>query len=382
MKTLWIETGPDFNAIAKSWDQAVFQFKHRTVFMLSSFIQSWWKVYHTDYDLRIFALQKDSAILGGFPLCQKKRSIRTAFRRLWFYTGGISANYTEPFYLTDRGEFMSLFLTAISKRSDMDMIFLNEIREKNSCFPYPSSAPVKIYAAHDHDNYAVDLRGGTDSYYKSFISKKLRKDLKSKRRKLEKDFAAPRLTAISTLKDIHQAFEYYIQFSKESFRLRNKKSNIHDEKYQTFLRTLFSELFLKALLKCHVLKSKNQIIAVSFGYVFNHQFDWILTAYNHQFHQYRPGYLLIQDLIHENASQHLTLYNWFGYDRLYKRQFCNLKSPLLRVRLFKPTLLNRLIYRCEKSLRQHPYFKNILKSIMARFRTLSKSFGVSTAIVS
>src|SRR3989344_8916666 len=101
MKTLWIETGPDFNAIAKSWDQAVFQFKHRTVFMLSSFIQSWWKVYHTDYDLRIFALQKDSAILGGFPLCQKKRSIRTAFRRLWFYTGGISANYTEPFYLTD-----------------------------------------------------------------------------------------------------------------------------------------------------------------------------------------------------------------------------------------------------------------------------------------
>ena len=64
----------------------------------------------------------------------------------------------------------------------------------------------------------------------------------------------------------------------------------------------------------------------------------ILTSFNYEYKYTRPGYILVMELIDEIERLGETEYNWYGHETLYKRQWCNKKTPLWQFFIINRTL--------------------------------------------
>lgn len=337
----WIERIEEFRSIAKEWDDALIESGNHNPFLLSDFILTWWKYYHENLALRVVIARQDGAMVGGLPLYLRRESARYGFARVLRYVGGVAANYTEPLYRNRDVGIWSAIQGALSERSDWDALELSDIRADSRILAEYSQAPSRHdligQVWQDHANWAIDLSDGLDAYLAT-ISKKLKRDLRSRRRRVEARFGPLALRQITGPGEIGQHFDLYLRYSREAFRSRGRQSSFEDSRQAMFFREFLVLMDGQGRLDAHALLAGEHVLAISVGYRLGSGFHWALTAFNYGYRDYRPGYLLIEELLRVITDRCETYYNWYGYDRFYKRQWCNRTTPLFRVALVRPTL--------------------------------------------
>lgn len=341
MEIVWLEDADQFKNIASEWDQFLIEEKIYNPFLLSDFILTWWKYYQKGLSFRFLIFYENNRIQGGIPLYTGRRRFRYGLLRMLTYIGDGVANYTEPCF--SQSVPASALMEALQMRSDFDILCLKDVRHSNFLIS-PSTKPEKSFdhplgrmivrTIHDHYNWAIDLKEGRDVYLKT-IPGKLRRDLRSRRRRATQELGSPRLIRVSGEEEVEKYFEIYVRLSHDSFQKRGNKSTFLDPRYVHFFRDFLKMMEKKQRLDAHILKGADEILAVSFAYRFGKGFHWALTAFNYKFRHLRPGYLLIEDLIREVVERGDTYYNWYGYERFYKEQWCNLKEPLYRFECYK-----------------------------------------------
>ena len=75
---------------------------------------------------------------------------------------------------------------------------------------------------------------------------------------------------------------------------------------------------------------------------------------------------MIEELINEMARRKEIYYNWYGYDRLYKSQWCNEHTQLYRFFLMRRTLKGmfyRVAFWTEKILRANKLVAKRIRKI-------------------
>jgi CelD/BcsL family acetyltransferase involved in cellulose biosynthesis len=351
MDCRWIEDIGEFGKIAGEWDKAVISSGDYNAFLLSDFIITWWKHFKDNLRLRIFVIYDNGRISAGIPLYLRRGGGGNGFARFLCHIGDTAANYTEPLYADDKSEMLSALRDALAKRNDWDVLYLTDIRSGNRLLKeYDEHVSDKRYfceTAQDHMNWAVDLSEGTEKYFLS-VSKKLRRDLKAKRKHAERDYGSLRLEEIKGEEDIGRYFDLYTDFSLKAFSARSRKSNLESVRYAAFFKEFLISLGRNQRLDAHALFAGDKVLAVSFGYRFGKGFNWVLTGFNYEYKYIRPGYLLIEELIKEINGRGETYYNWYGHERFYKGQWCNSKTPLYRFFLFRRSLKGRAYYLSQK----------------------------------
>lgn len=353
MEIVWLEDADQFKNIASQWDQFLLEEKIYNPFLLSDFILTWWKYYQKGLSFRFLIFYENNRIQGGLPLYTGRRRFRYGLLRLLTYIGDGVANYTEPYF--SQAVPASALMEALRMRSDFDVLCLRDVRHSHFLIS-PSTKPAKSFdhplgrmivrTIHDHYNWAIDLKEGRDVYLKA-IPAKLRRDLRSRRRRATQELGSPRLIRVSGEEEVEKYFEIYVRLSQESFQKRGNKSAFLDPRYIHFFRDFLKMMEKKQRLDAHVLKGGDDILAVSFAYRFGKGFHWTLTAFNYQFRHLRPGYLLIEDLIREVVERGDNYYNWYGYERFYKEQWCNLKEPLYRFECYKNRFYSNAVHTLE-----------------------------------
>ena len=372
MEYRWVEDIKEFSNIAKEWDEALLASRNRNPFLLADFITTWCRYFCDDRNLRIFTVFNDGKIAGGMPLYLKKTGPTHAFARVLSYIGGSAASYTEPLYAAPGAKVLPLFKEALSRRRDWDVFYLSDVRGENDLIAEHheclSDKRFSFDLIQDHMNLAIDLSDGRERYLAT-ISGKLKRDLRAKRRHLEEKYGRLTLKEISGPEEIKRYFDIYTQFSLKAFAARGRRSTFEDERRASFLKDFFILMDRGQRLDAHALFAGDKVMAVSFAYRFGGGFNWALTSFNHDYRYFRPGYLLIEELIKEICDRGETYYNWYGYGRFYKGQWCNNQTPLYKLFLVRRTPKGacfRMLQSAEKALRAN-------KTIVKLVRKLNKA---------
>ncbi len=341
MKYRWIEDIREFSRIAPEWDTAAAASGMPAPFLSSDFIIAWWERFGSFGRIMVFVVFDDNGrIAGGIPLYLKRAGLGRGFSRVLTYAGGAAANYTEPLYAAGGAGVFRCLLDAIAERNDWDALYLPDVRQAS-----PAAAEFKsekddkrfmLYSISDHMNWAIDLSGGKEAYLRA-LSSKMRRDIRSKRKRLEEKCGRLRLEAVSGSRKVPDLFCKYKEFSLRAFSSRGRKSAFENPLYADFFMAVIAGMEKRGLLAAHALIAGDKIIAVSFGYKGAKRFDWALTAFDYDYRYYRPGYILIEELISYVTEWGGVSYNWYGHERFYKSQWCNAPTPLMRLYAMKRT---------------------------------------------
>jgi CelD/BcsL family acetyltransferase involved in cellulose biosynthesis len=353
----WIEDIDEFSGIAGEWDALVASGDPQP-FLLSDFIITWWKYFGKGRKLRIFVLYENAKIKGGLALCLERGGAREGFANILCHVGGVAANYTEPMYACKDAPVLARLVEALSLRRDWDVLCLTDVREGSRLLTElagKNGKKLPVSAVNDHMNYAIDLSEGLDNYL-SNLSSKLRRDLRSKRKHLAEKFGQVSLTEAKGRQEVDRCADLYRDFSRAAFAARNKKSNFENDRYADFFRDFLILMDGAGRLDAHVLKAGDRAIAISFAYKFGKGFNWVLTAFDYGCKYYRPGYILIEELLKMISARGETCYNWYGHGRFYKDQLCNRLTPLYKVVMARKTPRGLSFILAQKA-------KDILKSI-------------------
>lgn len=359
----WIRDIAEFQHIAGAWDRALDQSGQWNPFLLSDFLMSWWHYYREGRELRMLLLYDQDRIIGGLPLYWSRQpllpGVGRVLRRL-SYLGDRAANYTEPLMGQLTEPLVPLIERALMELETWDVLHLTDVPGTSRLFAEWQrggwSGRLGSLRLPDHQNWAIDLRMGQEAYWAT-MSKKLRRDLRSKRRHAEQRYGPVRLAPVHGAEDVTRLFALFVQYSRESFARRHRVSAHEDRCYSGFFCDFLLALERAHRLDAHALFAGDTVLAVSFGYRYGPGVNWALTAYNGACAYVRPGYLLIEELIAETLRRGQTRYNWYGYDRFYKTQWCNEHTPLVQVFVFNRTLRGQgyAAWKClEVAARSHP----------------------------
>ncbi|MFH0772366.1 MAG: GNAT family N-acetyltransferase [Candidatus Omnitrophota bacterium] len=341
MNYRWIENIEEFKTISAKWDEALIASGSYNPFLLSDFIISWWRHFCGGLRLQFFIGYGDSgSIVAGMPLYLKKWTIGSFGIRILNYVGGPFANYKEPFFSEDANA-VSLFKEALISNKDWDALCLSDVRAGNILISrYEELAADKRFLsliAQDHMNFEIDLSGGKDKYL-STIPKKLKKDLKQKRKHAVRDYGELRLVKAAGKEEVGRYFDIHSDFSNTAFNERNRKNSFETDNCRDFLKEFLSAMDEKGRLDAYALFAGDNILAVIFGYRFGEGFNWAFTSFDYERRYVRPGYLLIEELIDEILRRKDAFCNCYGYESFYKNQWCNKLTPLYRFCLMRHSL--------------------------------------------
>lgn len=345
----WIEQIEDFNKIAGEWDDLLFSVTKENFFLLSDFILTWWKYYHCGRKLAILLFYEDQKLVGGIPLCIKREWIKGAGLRCMVHVGGVAANYTEPLFSRESLFFFPWLEKALKERSDWDIFLLRELRHNHFCVSevIPSRSQAKRrrgipdlplfspYRLRQHQmNWTIDISSGLKSYFDS-LDRRFKRDLRVRRKRLFDRLGDLRLIEISGKENIEKYFDVHVGFSKESFRDRKGKSNFSNPAYSAFFKEFLILMDQKKRLSCHVLSTERENLAIAFGYRFQNELNLVLISFNPSRKEFRPGYLLIEEIVKKADAIGQRFVNIFGGEAFYKQQLCNRIEPLYQMRIYR-----------------------------------------------
>lgn len=365
----WIDDLETFRSRAAEWDGALLASGEQNPFLLSDFILTWSKYFLQPGALRLLVMTDGLHIVGCLPLFVRRDGVRHGCARRLSYVGGWAANYTEPFCASADGSALSVVREALLARQDWDVFRLTEVRSRSrflsECRQRAPDASFPIEVSEDHADWSIDLSHGVEAYLQT-ISKKLRRDLRSKRRHAVARYGELTLKAVHGPEEVARSFDLYTRFSCEAFRARHRRSAFEDHHQQAFFREFLVAMERRQRLDAHLLTAGDHVLAVSFAYRFGPGFNWVLTAFNCEDEYLRPGYLLIEDIIQELWRRGEPRYNWYGHDRFYKTQWCNTKTPLYSVTIVKPTWAGawyRRVRWAERCVRSTPLALRAVRSL-------------------
>lgn len=364
MDCRWVEDIDKFRDISGEWDKAVVDSGDHNPFLLSNFIITWWKHFGKGKGLRIFVVYDGDRISGGIPFYLERKGLAPLSAGILYYVGGSVANYTEPLYSGGKTELLPILARSLASRTDWDVLSLTDLREGNRFISevnaFGSKMRFRRYVINDHMNFAIDLSDGLDRYISS-ISPKLRRDLKAKRKHISNKFGEITLKEVRGEEEVNRCVDLYRKFSLDAFAARNRRSNFNNERYAEFFREFLVLMERDGRLDAHMLIAGDNVLAISFAYRFGRGFNWVLTGFNYEYKYYRPGYILIEELLKEVARRKESYYNWYGYGRFYKDQWCNLQTPLYKVLIVKKTLKGSLFLISQKVRKTAKSLRDLLK---------------------
>lgn len=369
MKHEWINKIEDFFAISKEWDQALADSGSDNPFIISDFVISWWKYHKRNKELAIFIIRDNGRIIAGIPLCIYSRYLNNIIT----HVGGCNANLTHFFSNSLAINPVDSLIIGLNDIKKWDILMLDRVLSGNRLIDdcrnsvAMSEAGLKCRISDAGFDGVIDLDEGYDSIIKN-LPKRLNQYLRNSKKEISL-LGELALNRVSGSDEVNKLFNEYRALSLRAFRDRDAVSAFEDEACSNFYEELLGILDSKKMLDAHRLTAGTQTLAISFGYRFGKGFKWILTTYNPDYQDLRPGHHLIDSLIKEailNGDPYFDMY--YGGEVFYKRQWCNKMVPLKKILIYRKNICNEFVLWAERALRSNTSFMAWAKKTRASIK--------------
>lgn len=364
-----IEEIEKFKHISKEWDEALSLSAEDNPFLLSDFICTWWKYHSKGRKLMIFLIYDKEKIISGIPLCMTRKKARNVIE----YIGGCAANITHPFLINADNagfDFVECLFSSLGENKGWDILILDRVLESNFIAGQIRRSPTfsadgrKLnYRISISDfNGIIDLTKGYNSIFENLPERLKRYLIRGKQK--ASLIGELQLNKIKGIADINHLFSEFRDLSVRSFRIRNSISAFADTNYSNFFKEIIEIFERNGRLDAHRLSADNKTLGISFGYRFGEGFKWILTCFNPDFQNLRPGHLLIDFLIREAIAIGDPYFDmYYGGELFYKQQWCNRMIPIQRIEIYRNNLVNKSLLYGESVLRSNKLLINAAKGL-------------------
>ncbi|MBI1911111.1 MAG: GNAT family N-acetyltransferase [Deltaproteobacteria bacterium] len=301
-----------FRSLRKGWERIVEEQKLH-LFSGDAWHRAWWNAFGGTSKLLIYSGYQDGHLIGVWPFCLKRSSVKNFYSTILETLSGASADYCLPAVKTGFEEvFIEKVLSDILKRTGRNIILQ---------FPHlPSGHPASSAIANliNEKNIRADcktsvcpmLEFGPDygSVEKAW-KKSLRTDLRRQRRRLEEK-GELRLHIPGRKKEILEILPVFFEMHTAQWETRKFNMKFLDPEMRQFCRNLADELHENQL-HFSYLTCGTEVISMHLGFLSSGWLLWYMPAYNMAFERQSPGKVHLHMLIEHGLGK-----GWKGIDFL------------------------------------------------------------------
>lgn len=320
---------------APGWRRLLEKHQRPHLFATPEWHKIWWDEFHPGKELLVLTIERrDDDPVAIVPLYRKVQEGRKVLR----FVGGIDlTDYLGPLCSPeDRASAAGVLVDWLSKTE----VEWDEFDAHN--LPVPDGfADALIDEADlaglrfelDEEETAAVLRlpATFDDYLESLSSKE-RHELKRKRRRIARDHPDVRVRA-ATSETLDADLKTFVEMHRGA---EGHKGHFMKPEIATFFERLAHEFDALGWLRLDLLEIAGKPVAGTFGFQLDRAFYLYNSAYEPDFRQASPGFVLVAELIEDCISRGLEIFDFLRGPERYKYQLGSEAVPLYNVRLFAP----------------------------------------------
>jgi CelD/BcsL family acetyltransferase involved in cellulose biosynthesis len=311
----------DWPAITDGRDLKMYVFQSR------EFLETWTNTIGKAKGIKSYLLVVRNG--GGEPVLYLPLAIETTFniRILRFMDCGV-ADYNAPILKAgvalSRQEFKSLWAEALSLLPGFDVIDLKKIAGDVSGAVNPLA--FLDCTSHGEDGHSLPLKGA-DAAADGGASISLRRKLDREHRKIGELGAVE--FVVNPSGDLAELVtEKLFALKREKYAQTKVRDFLALPGVADFYREVISSKQCGKIGHLSALFIGETIVSAHIGYTGRGSFYYILPAYDTAYARYRPGHLLLRELVDRSAQQGDETFDFGVGDEPYKQTWANHRLPL------------------------------------------------------
>lgn len=313
-------TEESFTSLNSHWTDSRHNLNWSSIFVLPSWLQSWWQVFGTGAELYLRAVRQGEKIIGIAPLSIKDK------------TASIIGSIDVCDYLD--------FIVAPDREKGFFSILLNDLKQKGIAYLdlghlRPDSTTIaKLVGIAKERNYYIDCRQEEVSLelelpptwdeYLMMLKPKQRHEVKRKLRRLWEAG-----NVVHRCLEIGQEIEGYMEIFLRLFMLnREDKKNFMTPQMGSFFKSLAKSMAKVGLLRFGIIELDTQPIAMTMGFDYHDSHYLYNSAYDARFNYLSVGLLCKVLCLKESIEKGKKKWDFLKGGESYKYHLGGKEIPL------------------------------------------------------
>lgn len=342
----------EFKESKDAWNKLALSMNFPSIFCTWEWIYTWWEHFGRDYEPVILFVYKDAGLVGILPLAYHKTKNGILNSRKLIYCGS-NELYPDHLDIICAKEDADDCLNAIfeffsSEYKDWDVLNISLFSEDSSLLHFLNRNILYFASEIRQASVApyIVLSGSFEEYISRF-DKKQRYNLRSRRKKLYEQYGFKYVSS-EPLQE-QEGLKTLFALHEKRAKRKNIVSSFSGKNIINFHNTLVQRINKNGWLSLRFLRNKNELIAVSYNFIFGGTVFSYQKGLDPAWEHYGPGTVILCELINEAFSNGNIEYNLLHGGEEYKNQWTKSQRQLFTVNIYNKTLRANLAETVSKS---------------------------------
>lgn len=334
------------DALEKEWAELISGIPSAPLFLSWEWIRTWWAYFGKGRELWLLtARDNQGKLLGIAPLEKEIHNINWAKLRV---IGFIGIGLTHPIRLnilthqSYKEGLLGAFLDyLLSQSGQWDVLTFASQSLDSDLYNLLTSERGTLHIGKKTINIFIPLPGDWDTYSRT-LTKKLRRNLKYFRSKLENENSgAISFSYVTDLRELSEIMKKLEEFNQDRWHARKRISNFDYSAYTNFHQEFATLALQRGWLRLNKLNVSDRLIAMCYNFRFHDCIYAQAIGFDLDWSGYSPGRLTVANSIQKSIQEGAHEYNWLGGEEEYKLAWTD-QMNIERELLFSNNLVGRI----------------------------------------
>lgn len=340
-----LTTFEQFRFLQQEWEE-LSAGQVSTIFLSYLWLQEWWHVYGTDYQIWTLVARAGGRLVGLLPLMLSRELF--GIRRLMFMGAGeVTPNHLDIIADPQKRSRVYRAFAAYLCRSETqwDVLELDKIPEDNQSMNLLESgleAEGFSFAVRASANCPyVELPASFEDYISSRGST-TRESYRRAKRRLEKDFPAARFGMAETPEEVEHIMDALVRLHQQRWLQKGYSGSFSTQEFTHFHRTVALKAFQSNMLRLYFLVINTEVIAIYYCYRIADSVQYYLGGFDEKYSKYSPGILINAFAIEESIQEGAKRFDFLEGEERYKQHWMTHNRVNMILWIFRPNWRGRI----------------------------------------
>lgn len=323
------DTLTQLDALEKEWTDLIAGIPDAPVFLTWEWIGTWWLYFGHDRELWLLtARDRQGSLVGLAPLMREAhRKGGVKLRTIAFIGTGLvfPVHLNILAHTSNQEEVLQAFLDYLFSQSDQwDVISLASVAQESSLINLLATGDGRIRTGSQVISPYIPLPGSWEIYLKT-LNKKLRRNLRYFRSKLEDDYpGSVDFNCVTDSQELPVVMKKLEELNRNRWHADGLSSAFDDPAFCSFHLSMARLALDKGWLRLYQLTVLGRVIALYHCFRFHDRVYAYQMAFDIDWHGYSPGRLLIAYGIQSSIEEAACELDWLAGKHDYKLAWTDL----------------------------------------------------------
>jgi CelD/BcsL family acetyltransferase involved in cellulose biosynthesis len=334
-----------FRVLEEEWEQ-LSAGQVNTIFLSYLWLQEWWHVYGSEYQIWTLVAREEGKLIGIMPLILSTGMF--GIRRLMFMGAGeVTPNHLE--IIADPAKCNQVIQAFIEylyqPATKWDVLELDKIPGDNPDVDHlkralGSQGLSTITRASATCPY-IELPDSFEEYIGS-RSSRTRENYRYRRRQLENDFPDMKFGLVDTPEELERVMDALIRLHQKRWLHKGYQGSFSNQDFINFHRSIALKALECNMLRLYYLQIKAEIIAVCYCYRIADTVQSYLSGFDELYSNYSPGILINVFAIKRSILEGAKRFDFLEGEERYKLSWMTHNRKNIVLWVFRPNWRGQL----------------------------------------